>query len=204
MFFGGFGHWLQLLSVIAVLGHFMMQNQAVCGIHGALHVVGHTRPLGRAHHAGIAFMGVELLQAHRIHQRLAALIVLLPNFKLRQCCFDRAAINHLSLLGLVSLIQFGQILSDALIQLFFLVLEPLQIHMTPRGSNRLKLAAIDGHQLACDETHRAAKLDEGTTGRDKGCFVVFAKVSDGLEVGLEAVDQPHHFDVALALGFKTP
>ena len=34
---------------------------------------------------------------------MAALIVLLPNFKLRQCCFDRAAINHLSRLGLVGL-----------------------------------------------------------------------------------------------------
>jgi len=92
-------------------------------------------------------------------------------------------------------------LSDASIQLLLLVLEPFQIHMTPRGSNRLKLAAIDGHQLASDKTHLSAKLNEGTTGRDKGGFVVFAKIGDGLEVGFKPVDQPHHFDVALALSF---
>ncbi|MNM68639.1 hypothetical protein D3C81_802030 [compost metagenome] len=128
----------------------------------------------------------------------------MPDFKLRQSRLDRTAINHLIGFGFIRLIQLSQVLGNAFIQLLLLVLEPLQIHMTPRGSNRLKLAAIDGHQLACDETHRAAKLDEGTTGRDKGCFVVFAKVSDGLEVGLEPVDQPHHFDVALALGFEPP
>ncbi|MNE18383.1 hypothetical protein D3C80_1114170 [compost metagenome] len=204
LFFGGFSHWLELLTVVAILGDLVMQNQVMLGIHGALHVIGHTRSLGRAHHAGIAFVGVELLQAHRVHQRLAALIVLLPNFKLRQRCFDRAAINHLSLLGLVSLIQFGQILSDALIQLLFLTLELLEVHMAPRGSDRLKLAAIDGHQLACDQPGGAAKPDEGPARRHKGRLVVFAKVSDGLEVGLESVDQPHHFDVALALGFEPP
>jgi len=37
----------------------------------------------------------------------------------------------------------------------------------------------------------------------KAGLLFFAKVGDGLEVGLEPVDQPHHFDVALALRFET-
>ncbi|RML47357.1 hypothetical protein APX70_200090 [Pseudomonas syringae pv. maculicola] len=71
----------------------MMQNQAMLGVHDGLHVVGHTWPFGRAHHSGIAFMSVELLDAHRTHQCLATLIILLSSLKLCQCCFDCAAIN---------------------------------------------------------------------------------------------------------------
>lgn len=184
MLFGGFGHWLQLFSVIAVLSHFMVQNQAMCGVHGGLYVVGHPWPFGRTHHSGIAFMGVELLQAHRAHQRLAALIVVLPNFKLRQCCFDRAAINHLSSLGLVGLIQLRQILSYALVQLFFLTLELFEVHVPPRGSDSLKLTAIDGHQVACDQTRHAAELNEGATRRHKGKFIVLRKSAMVLKSGL--------------------
>ncbi|MNF61640.1 hypothetical protein D3C84_432920 [compost metagenome] len=59
-------------------------------------------------------------------------------------------------------------------------------------------------QVACDQTRHAAKPNEGTTRRHKGEFVVFTKVGDGLEIGFESVDQPHHFDIALTLGFKAP
>jgi hypothetical protein len=77
------------------------------------------------------------------------------------------------------------------------------IERMPRGSDGLKLTAINGHQLACYQTGHAAKLDEGTARRNKGEFVVFAKVGDGLEVWLEPIDQPHDLDVALTLGFKS-
>jgi hypothetical protein len=76
--------------------------------------------------------------------------------------------------------------------------------MAPRGRHRLKLAAVDGRQLTGDQTGCAAKPDERTARRHKGEFVVFAKVGDGLEVGFESVDQSHHFDVALTLGFEPP
>jgi len=35
---------------------------------------------------------------------------------------------------------------------------------------------------------RTAELNESTAGRDEGGFVVLAKVGDGLEVGLESVE----------------
>ena len=50
----------------------------------------------------------------------------------------------------------------------------------------------------------AAKLHEGAVRRNKGGFVVLAKIGNGLEVGFEPVDQPNHFDVALALSFEPP
>jgi hypothetical protein len=52
----------------------------------------------------------------------------------------------------------------------------------------LKLAAVDGYQLICDQACRTAELNESTAGRDEGGFVVLAKVGDGLEVGLESVE----------------
>lgn len=74
--------------------------------------------------------------------------------------------------------------------------------MPPRRGLRLKLADINGHQITCNQTGCAAKPDEGTARRHKSEFVVFTKVGDGLEVRFEPVDQPHHFDVALTLGFE--
>ncbi len=173
-------------------------------VHGCLHVVRDPRSCVRSHHSGIAFVGIELLKHHGFHRCLASQVVGVPDFKLHQSSPDRPAINHLIGFGFISFIQLGQILGNAFIQLLLLVLEPLQTHMTPRGSNRLKLAAIDGHQLTGYQTGGSAELDEGTARRHKGRFVVFAKVGDGLEVGFEPVDQPHHFDVALTLGFEPP
>jgi hypothetical protein len=56
----------------------------------------------------------------------------------------------------------------------------------------------------CDQTRHATTPDEGAARRHKGEFVVFANVGDGLEAGFEPVDQPHHFDVVLALRLETP
>lgn len=45
-------------------------------------------------------------------------------------------------------------------------------------------------------------LNEDPTRCTERLFVILAKVSNGLEIGFEAVEQPHDFDVALAFGFE--
>ncbi|MNL19300.1 hypothetical protein D3C87_1404930 [compost metagenome] len=128
----------------------------------------------------------------------------MPDLKLRQRRLDRTAVNPLAGFGFIRLIQLGQVLGNAFIQLLLLVFEPLQARMAPRGRNSLELAAINRHQITRDQTCRSAKLDEGPARRDKSGFVVFTEIGDGLEIGPESIDQPHHFDIALALGFEAP
>ncbi|MNP79511.1 hypothetical protein D3C76_1773740 [compost metagenome] len=55
----------------------------------------------------------------------------MPDLKLRQRRLDRTAVNLLAGFGFIRLVQLGQILGDALLQLLLLMLEPLQIRMTP-------------------------------------------------------------------------
>ncbi|MDP9663473.1 UNVERIFIED_ORG: hypothetical protein J2W16_001180 [Pseudomonas cremoricolorata] len=82
--------------------------------------------------------------------------------------------------------------------------ELIQIQMTSGGSDCLKLAAVDGNQVAGNQTGSSAESHQSPTCRNERGFVVLAKIGDGLEVRFESVDQPHHLDAALAFGFQTP
>src|SRR5690606_41550048 len=114
---------------------------------------------------------------------------------------DRTAINHFSGLTAVSLVQFGQITGDLRLQLALLTLELRQAQMLAMRRYRLKLAAIDGHELPADQPHLATELDEGAAGRLKRSAVVIAKISNGLEIRCLSAQQTHHLDIAMALGF---
>lgn len=72
----------------------------------------------------------------------------------------------------------------ALVQLLFLTLELLEVHVAPRGSDHLKLTAIDGHQVTSDQACHAAKLNKGATRRQKGEFVALRKSAMVLKSGL--------------------
>jgi hypothetical protein len=76
-------------------------------------------------------VGIELLKLHGFHQRLARQVIGMPNFKLRQSRLDCIAVNLLAGFGFICIVQLGQIVGDALLQLLLLMWEPLQIHMTP-------------------------------------------------------------------------
>ncbi len=91
-----------------------------------------------------------------------------------------------------------------LLQPLLLALELLEAQLLARRGDGLELAAVDGHQLAGDQADLAAELHKGPTGRRECCTVVLAKISDGLEVRSQASQQPHHFDIALALGLQPP
>lgn len=182
------GHGLKLLGIVAVLCHVVMQDQAVFSVHGGLYVISHPRAFGRAHHSGIAFAGVELLDPHRLHQRLAGQVVQLPGFKLLQRCLDGAAVNGFTRFGCIGLIQFGQILGDAFIQFFLLALELFHVQMAPLRGYRLKFTAINGNQVASNQTDCTAELHEGPTRCTERLFVVLAKVGNGLEIWFEAVE----------------
>ncbi|MCY1244023.1 hypothetical protein D9M72_570730 [compost metagenome] len=109
----------------------MVHDHAVLSVHGCLYVVPDPRPFVRSQHSRIAFVGIELLKLHRFHQRLARQVIGMPDFKLRQSRPDRTAVNLFAGFGFICLVQLGQIVGDALLQLLLLMLEPLQIRMTP-------------------------------------------------------------------------
>ena len=81
-------------------------------------------------------------------------------------------------------------------------IELRQAQMLALRRYRLKLAAIDGHELPADQPHLATELDECAAGRLKSSAVVLAKISNGLEIRCQSAQQPHHLDIALALGFQ--
>lgn len=121
-----------------------------------------------------------------------------------QRSLDRTAINPFSRLTAVSLVQLCQITAYLRFQLGLLALEFRPAQMLALRRYHLKLAAIDGHELPADQSHLAKELDEGAAGRLKSSTVVLAKIGNGLEIRSQSAQQPHHLDIALALGFQAP
>ena len=76
-----------------------------------------------------------------------------------------------------------------------------------RGSREVAILVVDrldprpihGQQLASVEVEPPAKQYELTEYRPEGRPIVAPKVGDGLEVRLQASEQPDHLDVAVAL-----
>jgi hypothetical protein len=65
--------------------------------------------------------------------------------------------------------------------------------------DRLDPGSVHGQQLASEKVEPPAKQHELTEHGPEGRPVVAPKVGDGLEVGLQAPEQPDHLDVAVAL-----
>ena len=70
--------------------------------------------------------------------------------------------------------------------------------------DRLDARAVHGQQLAAEQIELPAEQHKGAEHRPEGHTVVTAEVSDGLEVGLEASEQPDHLDVAVRLSLEAP
>src|SRR5690606_28170971 len=150
----------------------MMHDQPMLAIHRVLHVISHTSPLVGTHHAGLVLTHDELMQPLYLHKRLGWQVIGMSALQVLQRRLDRTAINHFSGLTAVSLVQFGQITGDLRLQLALLTLELRQAQMLALRRYRLKLAAIDGHELPAEQPHLATDLDEGAAGRLKSSAVV--------------------------------
>ena len=59
-------------------------------------------------------------------------------------------------------------------------------------------------ELAAEQVELPAEQHEGPEHRPEGRAVVAPEVGDGLEVGLQASQQPDHLDVAVGLGLQAP
>ncbi|MNY47398.1 hypothetical protein D3C86_1826640 [compost metagenome] len=86
LLFGCFGHRFELAVVGAFLSDFVVQNQAMSGIHRTLNVVGHERPGRCSHFLRIGLAHNVLSQALSLHQHLAGLVIGLFYLQLRQRC----------------------------------------------------------------------------------------------------------------------
>ena len=120
-----------------------------------------------------------------------------------QRLFDCAAINRFLRLFSITIVQLGQVLRDVLLQLRLLAFELLDAQVLAQRGHRLEFAAVDGHQVTGDQPYLAAELYERFARCLKGRAIVLAKISDGLEVRCQAAEQPHHLDIALALGLQS-
>jgi hypothetical protein len=58
--------------------------------------------------------------------------------------------------------------------------------------------------LSADQSGFGAKADELSAGPPQRRRIAAAELGNGLVIGRESVQQPHHFDVALALALQTP
>ena len=68
----------------------------------------------------------------------------------------------------------------------------------------LEFTAVDSHQVAPNQAGSPTEPDKRAACRDKRCTVVSAKISDGFKVRSQSPQQPHDFDVALALSLQPP
>ena len=65
--------------------------------------------------------------------------------------------------------------------------------------HRLEFAAVDRNAGGGQQAHLAAQPDEACADLADGAAIVLAEVRDGLVIGDEPPDQPHHLDVSAGL-----
>jgi hypothetical protein len=70
-----------------------------------------------------------------------------------QCGFDFLLIHRLIDVILVRSIKLRQVLGNLLVQYFLIALEVLEAHMAAFRGYGLEFAAVDGDQLAGDQSH---------------------------------------------------
>ncbi|KPU61620.1 hypothetical protein AN403_5723 [Pseudomonas fluorescens] len=89
LLFDRFGHRFELAIVGAFLSDFVVQNQAMFGVHGTLNVVGHEWAGCRSHFSCIGLAHNVLNQTLSFHQHLAGLVIGLFYPQLRKRCLHR-------------------------------------------------------------------------------------------------------------------
>lgn len=154
------------------------------------------------HQARFVLTHHKLIQSLCLHQRLDCQVVGMAALQVLQRNLDRAALHRFSRFMAISLVQLRQITGNLRLQLDLLDLELGHAQVLALRCHSLELAAVDGHQLPADQPHPTAELHERAAGRLQGRTVALAKISDGLEVRRQSTQQPHHFNIALALGFQ--
>ena len=76
--------------------------------------------------------------------------------------------------------------------------------MKLRAVDRFQPGPIDGEQFSSEQVQFAAEEHELTEDGLEGVPVVLPKIRNGLEVGSQATQQPHHFQIARGLRLEPP
>lgn len=103
----------------------------------------------------------------------------------------------------ISGIQCAQVAIDAGLDLLHSPLKLGAGEVAVAVVDRLELAAIDGHKCFREQAKLLAQHHELPTDAADCLAVIFAEVSDGLEVRHQTPGQPHQLKVALSLTFET-
>lgn len=155
------------------------------------------------HRAGFGFTAYQ--RAGAAPAQLLDLLLELSLLRLQrlQTLAYRLAV-HLGLLCflVIGLIELAEVLLNAIAYRLQL---PLQVslaeHRLARG-HRAHLGAVDGHTLAANQSMLPGKLNKRRTATHQRLGLCAPELRNGLVIRPQATEQPHHFDIALALALQ--
>ena len=99
-------------------------------------------------------------------------------------------------------VQAAQIVGQTLVRRADHLHQLLTGEVAVRAIDRFQPGPVDGKQFSSEQF--AAEEHELTEDRLEGVSVVLAKIRNGLEVGSQATQQPHHFQIAGGLRLEPP
>lgn len=198
-------HGVQLVVVVAVLHHIVGDDQLVLGVDDDLDVVPRCLVAALVQQAGVRVGHRTVRLARRLQGLQFGLLGLLQRLHGLQLLqlggqlgvprgrFQVFAVRH---------VQSFEPFANPLLQSLDVLGQPLHATEAFVTDIAVEVAAVHPHALAAQQAQLLAEPDEPGMGLAQGLGVALAEIGNRLVAGPQALHQPDHLQVALAVLLK--